>query len=64
MNRALIYDEDETGGSVNDGVLSAAVNASMGDYYVLDIFKPTLAAQETDESMTFAPEATLYWHER
>lgn len=64
MNRTLIYDEDEVGGVVGDGVLSAAVNASMGDYYVLDIFKPTLAAQETEESLTFAPEATLYWHER
>lgn len=64
MNRTLIYDEDESGGVVGDGVISAAVNASMGDYYVLDIFKPTLAAQSSEESMSFNPEATLYWHER
>lgn len=64
MEQALIYDEDESGGVVGDGVLSAAVNQSMGDYYVLDIFKPTLAAESTEETLSFAPEATLYWHER
>jgi len=64
MNHNLTYDEDESGGVVNDGVISAAVNRSMGDYYILDIFKPSLAAQDTEESMTFEPEATLYWHER
>lgn len=60
----LVYDEDEVGGVIGDGVISAATNSSMGDYYVLDIFKPTLAAQETEETLSFEPEATLYWHER
>lgn len=64
MNANLTYDEDEVGGTVNDGIISAAVNSSMGDYYVLDMFKPTLAAQSSEESMSFEPEATLYWHER
>jgi len=63
MNHTLEYDEDEFGGVQGLGDLSSATRSSMGDYYVLDIFQPSIGAT-SDEQLVFDPEATLYWHER
>jgi len=63
MNHTLEYDEDEFGGIQVDGSLSAATRSSMGDYYVMDIFQPSLGTG-SEEQIQFDPEATLYWHER
>lgn len=63
MNKNLTYDEDEFGGTQIQGDLSALVNSSMGDYYVLDIIAPSLGTG-SEEEINFNPEATLYWHER
>lgn len=63
MNKNLTYDEDEFGGTQVNGNLSALVNSSMGDYYVLDIIAPSLGTG-SEEQLNFNPEATLFWHER
>ncbi|QCW23703.1 MAG: capsid protein [Genomoviridae sp.] len=63
MNKTLEYDEDEFGGTQVQGELSTANKTSMGDYYIFDIFQPTVGVA-SDEQLTFDPEATLFWHER
>ena len=62
MNHNLIYDEDEIGGKESMGSLSAMNRQSMGDYYIVDFLEPALIGG--DDTITFNPEATLYWHER
>jgi len=62
MNKTLIYDEDEVGGRQGEGSLSAMHKQSMGDYYVMDFI--TCANSNTDQTLVFDPQATLYWHER
>nr|UBJ26148.1 capsid protein [Red panda feces-associated gemycircularvirus] len=63
MNSKLIYDDDERGGSVNPSAYSARITSSMGDYYVVDIFRPRVGST-TSQQLLFRPLATLYWHEK
>lgn len=63
MNKTLVYDDDEVGGSMSEGFLSADTKGSMGDYYVFDFFVPGVGGTSTDV-LRFDPETTLYWHER
>lgn len=62
INSTMVYDDEEKGGNVVTNVLSTR-SRGMGDVYVVDIFKPHPSAS-TGDSLSFAPETSLYWHER
>lgn len=61
MNKNLVYDEDEEGGTQQNGSMSAMTKRSMGDYYVVDFIG---CNDNNAEELIFNPTATLYWHER
>lgn len=63
MNKNLRYDDDENGGNMTTSAFSVTAKQGMGDYYVIDIFRPLTGSTSTDV-LTFAPQATLYWHEK
>lgn len=63
MNANLHYDDFESGDKTVDSTVSVGTNVGMGDYYVVDFFKPHPAATVNDQ-IQFQPQATLYWHER
>ena len=62
MNKTFVYDEDEDAAEQSEAVYGAATRGNMGNYYIFDLIFPALS--NTDESISFDPEATLYWHER
>jgi len=61
MNQTLQYADGESGGLVDAGGFSTNSRYTMGDVYVLDLFKQLNAAPA---SMTMTTTSTLYWHER
>lgn len=63
MNKNLQYDDDQDGSVNATSELSATGKAGMGDYVVFDIVRAGGNAVEGDQ-LLWAPEATLYWHER
>ncbi|QCX35064.1 capsid protein [Blackfly genomovirus 4] len=63
MNKTLVYNDDEAGGDEQTTYLSTVGKAGMGDYYVLDYFKARIGST-TSNQLSFAPNATLYWHEK
>lgn len=65
MNRNLVYDDDELGETKTSNLTSVSSKAGMGDYYVID-YIAAYSPNEADNDLVvrFAPEATLYWHER
>ncbi|QCX29376.1 capsid protein [Plant associated genomovirus 4] len=64
MNKTLTYDDDENGpNSQTSTGYSTVGRAGMGDYYVVDYIRANTTASDED-TMTFSPEATLYWHEK
>lgn len=64
MNKNLTYDDDENGpNSIVTPGYSTLGRQGMGDYYVIDFFRANTTASDQD-TMTFSPEATLYWHEK
>lgn len=62
MNKNLVYDDEENGDKINPSSFSVEGKAGMGDYYVYDIIEPQ-GGSATD-SLTFDPQARLYWHEK
>lgn len=63
MNHNLVYDDDETGGSEAASHFSVVGKAGMGDYYIVDYFRPRVGSS-SENRLLFAPQATLYWHEK
>lgn len=63
MNHNLVYDDDEDGGGVDADHYSVQGKSGMGDYYVIDYFRPR-DGSSTDNHLAFTPQSTLYWHER
>lgn len=63
MNKNLVYDDDESGESTSSRIFSVGGKQGMGDYYVMDFFFPGIGASSSD-SISFNPNATLYWHEK
>jgi len=63
MNHNLVYDDDEDGGGVDADHYSVQGKAGMGDYYIVDYFRPR-DGSNSDNHLAFAPQATLYWHEK
>lgn len=63
MNKNLVYDNDEAGGSEDNlHVYSTLSKNGMGDYLVVDILQ--CAQNNANDQLMFSPEATLYWHEK
>lgn len=62
MNANLVYADRELAETDVSGERSATGRAGMGDYYVVDLF--ACGSENTANTMTFAPTATLYWHEK
>lgn len=63
MNKTLVYNDDELGGSTTAQQFSTIGKAGMGDYYVMDLFRARTGAT-TSDLLSFRPESTLYWHEK
>lgn len=63
MNKNLVYDDDETGGTENPGVFSTYGKPGMGDYWVMDIFQPRVGSTSADQ-LYLNISSTLYWHEK
>nr|QCQ85239.1 capsid protein [Finch associated genomovirus 5] len=63
MNANLSYDDQEHGSDVVSEYASTEGKPGMGDYYVVDLFKPHPSGGNADR-LTFGSQATLYWHER
>lgn len=63
MNKNLVYADDESGDTTVPVGGSTRAKSGMGDYYVIDMFS-SAAPQSDASALAFAPEATLYWHEK
>jgi len=63
MNHNLVYDDDEDGGGEAADQYSVQGKAGMGDYFILDYFRPR-DGSSSDNHLSFSPQATLYWHEK
>lgn len=63
MNKNLVYDDDENGGSEESNVFSVSDKRGMGDYFIVDIFQPGSLATATD-LLQVTSSSSLYWHEK
>ncbi|UDN67429.1 capsid protein [robinz virus RP_369] len=63
MHKNLVYDDGEAGADENTVPLSTPSRMGMGDYYVVDFFRPSQTATTTDQ-LQIDFESTLYWHEK
>ena len=65
MNKNLVYDDDEAGGTENapGAKYSVVSKPGMGDYIIVDYFVPRYGAVLGNQ-MTLSIGASLYWHER
>nr|UBJ26132.1 capsid protein [Red panda feces-associated gemycircularvirus] len=63
MNKNLVYDDDEQGGTEASTYYSMHGKQGMGDYYIVDFFKAGIGAAQGDQ-LSFEPQSTLYWHEK
>lgn len=63
MGHNLEYDDDEVGGAMTTSSYSVNSKRGMGDYWVIDYFRPRVGSTSANQ-MLFNSEATLYWHER
>lgn len=63
MNKTLVYADDEAAGSKNVSYYSVQSKRGMGDYIVIDYFRPRQGTSTTD-LLSFSSNATLYWHEK
>nr|QCX29424.1 capsid protein [Plant associated genomovirus 9]QCX29448.1 capsid protein [Plant associated genomovirus 9] len=63
MRHNLMYDDDETGGSVEVNGFSTQSRRGMGDYWIIDIIKPRVGSTSANQ-LLFNCESTLYWHEK
>lgn len=63
MGHNLEYNDDESGGTMTAGQFSVTSKKGMGDYWVIDLFRPRVGSTSSNQ-MLFATESTLYWHEK
>jgi len=61
MRKNLVYGDEENGDTVDGFPLSTEGKPGMGDYYIVDMFRCFEGGSHT---LSFGPEATLYWHEK
>lgn len=63
MGKNQVYDDDESGSSMTNVPYSVLSKAGQGDYFVIDIFRARTGAT-TSNQLIFAPQGTMYWHEK
>lgn len=63
MNKTLVYADTESGGTKNQSSYSVQSKRGMGDYIVIDYFRPRQGTASTNQ-LSFSSNATLYWHEK
>jgi len=63
MNKTLVYADDEQGGGKISSFYSVQSKAGMGDYIVMDYFRPRIGTTIANQ-LSFSSNATLYWHEK
>lgn len=63
MNKNLVYQDEEQGGSEFTSPISTRSKAGMGDYYIVDFFEP-FGGSTSGDDLSFWPQATFYWHEK
>lgn len=63
FNKNLLYDDQEDGQGKVDSRWSVTSKVGMGDVFVIDFFRSVSTAGPTD-LLTWASNATLFWHER
>lgn len=61
VNKTLIYNDEEQGGSLGSSFYSVDTSKSVGDMYVMDLFEPLVTDSDPLRLWT---QSTLYWHER
>lgn len=63
LNKTFVYDEDEDAAENSESYYASPVRGNqMKNLYILDLIFPALS--NTDESIQFSPNATIYWGER
>lgn len=63
MNKTLVYGDDEQGGNKTMSFYSVQSKRGMGDYIVIDYFRPRQGSASSNQ-LSFSSNATLYWHEK
>lgn len=63
FNKNLLYDDQEDGQGKVDSRWSVTSKIGMGDVFIMDFFRCAVAGAPVD-LLTWASNATLYWHER
>lgn len=63
MRKNLTYEQEQDGEKMIDSSVSVTGRLGMGNYYVVDIFRKH-GANDDQSTLTFTPEASLYWHEK
>lgn len=63
MNKTLVYADDEIGGKMVQSFYSVQSKRGMGDYLVVDYFRPRIGSTSSNQ-LSFNSTATLYWHEK
>lgn len=62
MNKNLVYDDEEYGADVTSSAFSVQDKRGMGDYFVIDFFRPVNGT--ATDTLTIRSNAMLYWHEK
>lgn len=63
MNKNLVYDDEEIGGTNVPAVYSTQSKLGMGDYIIADYFYPRTGATTTNQ-LSVGVASSLYWHEK
>lgn len=63
MNKNLVYDDEQYGGSESSATQSVTSKAGMGNYVILDIFQ-CQATGTPDDVLKIDSQTCLYWHEK
>lgn len=63
MNKNLVFDDDENGGSFNERNFSVTDKRGMGNYHIVDLFSQG-SSGSTSDLLKIRYTSTLYWHER
>lgn len=63
VNKNIVYEDDENGVNMIPSAWSTPGRKGVGDFTVVDLFRPATGSQLSD-TLTFAPQATWYWHEK
>lgn len=63
VNKNIVYEDDENGVNMIPSAWSTAGRKGVGDLCIVDLFRPATGSAASDQ-LTFAPQATWYWHEK